>query len=189
MESDDDIELLPSSSVQERKLKRLKKAVRVPEYPRPNTPDNGPSTPLVNSSESDSLHSYSPNGHGFEEFNVGSGPTTFDSVGDENGLSTELDALESVKKDGPGAMRVLEFDSAAEEFGGNGEACSMEVEKGEEVRDLKTEELEKKRHSLDSFEEKRDRKKKRVDGDRDEKKVKGSTSSKRRAEKVCIWVC
>ncbi|KAF7829688.1 myb-like protein X [Senna tora] len=184
MESEDDIELLPSSPVHERKLKRLKKVVRVPENPRRNTLDNVPSMPHANSSESDSLHSISdnPNVIDFDELNVGSGPA-FDSTGDENGLSTELDASERFKEDGLGAMSVLEFDSvAAEDLGGNVEACSMEAEKVEEVGDVKTEELQKKRRSVDSFSEKREKKKKRSDGE----KVKESTSNKRKAEKSLI---
>lgn len=191
MESEDEIELLPSSPVHQRKLKRLKKAVRVSEYLlSSNTLDNNdPPTPHPDSSESDSLHSDNPTDSlDLDELNVETVPA-IDSNGDDNGLTAELDVSEIVKEDGLGAKKVLVFDSVAEDLGRDVEDCSMETEKVKEIGDLKAKEVENEPCIVDSFPEKKGRKKKRVDNDRGEKKVKESTSNKRKAEKVCIWFC
>lgn len=169
MEIDDDYELLASSPVHvsQPKLKRLKKAaVRVPEFsPPPKSPD------LVlpsNSEEFGTFHSDTP----LEESNA------------------ELESLNvAAKEDDLGAARVLDFDSVDVELDENVEASTMEMDKGEEVEDLKTQELETKRPSLDSStdnkENKKKKKKKRIDDDgRAEKNAKESKSNKRKAEKV-----
>lgn len=163
MESDDDFELLPSPPIHERKLKRLKKATRAHENPRP-------STPPANSPESlNDAHLNLSNGV--------SGPE-IESLGDDN-VTVEEEGL-------GGAKRVLEFDSLGDELDGK------VTEEGEEVRDLnKTDELERKRRSIDDHSEnqetKKKKKKKRIDdGDGGEKKLKEAISNKRKAEKVHI---
>ncbi|KAK4255628.1 hypothetical protein QN277_008605 [Acacia crassicarpa] len=179
MESDEDIALRPSSPVQERRLKRLKKAVRVPEDPRPNTPDCNPSPPPANSPESD-VRSDGGNGLDSEDLHVATA-SSFETIGDENGPSAERDASESVKEDGLSETKVSEYDSVAEDLGGNDRTCSTE-EKGLDIKDLDTNELEKNQHSLGTFSDKRKRKKS-SGSDRSEEKVIESTSNKKRAEK------
>ncbi|XP_054798734.1 uncharacterized protein LOC129303441 [Prosopis cineraria] len=182
MESDDDIELRPSSPVRERRLTRLKKAFRVPEYPRPNSPDSSSFPSPANSSEADASHPNGLIGLDFEDLNLASG-FSFEAIGDKNGPSIERDAPESVKEDGLSETRVSEFDSVAEDIGGNGQACSTEA-MGLESEDPKTDELEKNQHSLGTFSDKRKRKRKKIlDSDRGEEKVKESTSNKKGAEK------
>ena len=180
MESDDDFELLPSSSpVHQPKLKRLKKAIRVPQYSPTKSPhDDDDDAPPINSPQSDTLPSGSPSpspigGH-VDESNWGSSP--------------QHDASESdtVKENGSGAMRALDFDSVGQELDGNVEVRSTETEKGEQVADLSTDELDRKRRSLhdDSENKEKKKKKKRIDSDDGDKKLKESATSKIKAEKV-----
>ncbi|KAK7351697.1 hypothetical protein VNO77_11322 [Canavalia gladiata] len=127
MESDDDYELLPPSPVYERKLKRLKKATRHPEHSHLS------SSPTNFSELENSEH--------LEE-SIGPEPESL-------GLSPQVD---TVKDDGLGATRVLDFDSVAEELDGRVAEEKEEVgdlnireevgnlKTSEEVRDLKTSE-------------------------------------------------
>jgi len=183
MESDDDFELLPSSPVHERKLKRLKKANRAHKH-------SHPSSSPTNFSE------------------LGDTEPLEESIGPEPeilGLSPQLD---SVKDYGLSAKRVLDFDSVAEELDGevaeeNEEFGSLNISEevgdlktseeigdlktSEEVRDLKTDESERKQRSSDESSEKKEKKKKKRrmdDGDGSEKMAKESVTNKRKAQKV-----
>ena len=162
MESDDDFELLspaeePSPSVRERKLKRLKKAIKV---------SSEPSSPLLEFSKSESLDSEGSNGRDSEVLDESLQSRA--GLGSEEGLDggNELDfgfddGLGGEEEDDSGVKtkRVLEFDSVAEEFDENREDRSEEM--GDEVGDLRMEEPEKKRRSSDEFDEDKDKKKKK----------------------------
>ncbi|TKY75140.1 DNA ligase [Spatholobus suberectus] len=164
MESDDDFELLPSSPVHERKLKRLKKATRAPEHSHPPSPPPN----------------FSESGNGEQ-----SGPEL-----ETLGLSPQPDTPKgvTVEDDGVGEKRVLDFDSVGEEHGKVAEASEEvgDLKASEEIRDLNTDEADRKRRSLEDFPEKKEKKKKKKridDGDGSEKKAKESTTNKRKAEK------
>ncbi|KAJ7958050.1 DNA ligase-like protein [Quillaja saponaria] len=182
MESDDDFQPLPSSPVYKRKLKRLKKATRVSEHCRPDpSSDEEPSAHATNSCDFKTLDFGISNGLDFEESNIDSG-SGFEGFGDDNGLNSQLERSKIIEDDVFGAKRPFEFDSVAEETEGKGESPCAEMEIGEEIGDLRTEELEKKRCNLDGFSESKDKKKKRVGTD-EKANESTSTSNKRRAEK------
>ncbi|KAL1309477.1 hypothetical protein HN51_052162 [Arachis hypogaea] len=183
MESDEDFELLPPPPLHEPKpkLKRLKKALRVP----PLSPSNHDGSSPI---DSGTLPSDGPTlsaGH-VEDSNWGSNPQI------DHRVTAHLDASDSdtaKKNNGFGAMRALDFDSIGDGLDGNDEVHSKEMEteneKGEEVADLEIDDRDRKRRSLDEDsedqEKKRKRKKKKgLDG---EKQLKESASNKRRAEK------
>ncbi|KAL4300753.1 hypothetical protein AHAS_Ahas17G0232400 [Arachis hypogaea] len=183
MESDEDFELLPLPPLHEPKpkLKRLKKALRVP----PLSPSNHDGSSPI---DSGTLPSDGPTlsaGH-VEDSNWGSNPQI------DHRVTAHLDASDSdtaKKNNGFGAMRALDFDSIGDGLDGNDEVHSKEMEteneKGEEVADLEIDDRDRKRRSLDEDsedqEKKRKRKKKKgLDG---EKQLKESASNKRRAEK------
>ncbi|KAK4599717.1 hypothetical protein RGQ29_009664 [Quercus rubra] len=150
MESDDDFQLLPQSeeiSPSERKLKRLKKAIRV---------STEPSAPLLDFPKSEALDSeglkeLSPSGAGSEseseegfdggnELDFGLG----DEEEEENGLGVKT-------------KRVLEFDSVGDDFDAKRDDPSEEM--GDGVEDLRIEETVKKRRSSDELDENIDNKK------------------------------
>ncbi|RDX70477.1 hypothetical protein CR513_50272, partial [Mucuna pruriens] len=168
MDSDDDFELLPSSPVHERKLKRLKKATTVPEYSRPPT--------------SPTNFSKSGNGEHLTESNGESGPEP-----ETLGLSPQPHTPKgvTVKDDGLGAKRVLDFDSVDEEHG-KVAAESEEVgdlKTNDETQDLNTDQVDRKRRSLDDFPVKKEKKKRIGGGHRSEQKHKDSKTNKRKIEK------
>ncbi|CAL0327029.1 unnamed protein product [Lupinus luteus] len=157
MDSDDDFQLLPSSPIilPQPKLKRLKKAASL------IVPSNN------SSDESGSLRSNSA----LEELTVRSVPNRENSSPLPN-------------KHGSGAARVLDFNSVADELDVDVEYTEIEKDKVEEVADLKSNELERKRRSLDNSAENSSKKrKKRIDDDGAEKMAKESASNKRKAEK------
>jgi len=167
MESDDDLELLPLTPVHERKLKRLKKATRVPEPSHP-----APSPTVFDESRKFEEHFTVSNGKFGPEHEIqvpSLSPSPSPQPDSPRGVTVSDDDL--------GAKRVLDFDSVIEEH----EKVDGE---SQEVRDLKTgDELERKRHSLDDLPE--NKKKKRIVGsDGSEKKPKESATNKRKAEKV-----
>ncbi|CAJ1973319.1 unnamed protein product [Sphenostylis stenocarpa] len=180
MESDDDVELLPPSPVHERKLRRLKKATRVPE------PSHSLSSPTV----------FSESGNGEEQFTVSngeSGPEPESQVPSPSpNPQPDSPIGVTVNDDGLGAKRVLDFDFVIEEHKKvDGESQEVNDPKNsDEVRDLKasdkvrvlnTDEVERKRRSSNDLPE---NKKKRIDGgDGSEKKLKESATNKRKAEK------
>ncbi|OIV89805.1 hypothetical protein TanjilG_30554 [Lupinus angustifolius] len=157
MDSDDDFQLFPSSPIilPQPKLKRLKKVASL-------------IVPSIDSSdELESLRSDST----LEELTVR-------SVANHESLSP------LPNKHGSGAARVLDFNSVDEDFDVNVESTEIEKDKVEEVADLKSHELERKRRSLDnSAEYSNKKKKKRVDDGGAEKIAKESASNKRKAEK------
>ncbi|CAL0319007.1 unnamed protein product [Lupinus luteus] len=161
MNSDEDVELLPSSPffLLQPKLKRLKKtAITVSKLSPPKSPNFHVSTFNNSSQQLRSLHSDSP----LEELTFG-----------------------SVLNHGYGASRVLDFDSLGDGLDGNFVASQMEKDKVEEVADMKSHELERKRYSLDSSVECKEKrkKKKRIDVDRSEKIARESVSNTRKTEK------
>ncbi|BAT77777.1 hypothetical protein VIGAN_02037200 [Vigna angularis var. angularis] len=103
MESDDDLALLPSSPVHERKLKRLKKASKVHE------PSYSPSSPAV-SYESRKCEEH------FTVSNGGFGSDHEDQVPIPSpGPRSDFPRGVTVKDDDLGAKRVLDFDSVIQE--------------------------------------------------------------------------
>ncbi|KAL1343785.1 hypothetical protein HN51_017741 [Arachis hypogaea] len=184
MESDEDFELVPPPPLLEPKpkLKRLKKALRVP----PLSPSNHDGSSPIDSGTLPS-DGPSPSAGHVEDSNWGSNPQI------DRRVTAHLDASDSdtaKKNNGFGAMRALDFDSIGGGLDGNDEVHSKEMEteneKGEEVADLEIDDRDRKRRSLDEDSEdqekkrKRKRKKKGLDG---EKQLKESASNKRRAEK------
>ncbi|KAE9586762.1 hypothetical protein Lalb_Chr23g0266641 [Lupinus albus] len=157
MDSDDDFELFPSSPIilPQPKLKRLKKAASL-------------IVPSINSSdESESLRSDST----LEEL-------TLRSVPNHEILSP------LPNKHGSGAARVLDFNSVAEELDVNVESPEIEKDKVEEVADLKSHELERKRRILDNSAENTKKKRKKIIDDGGAENIgKESASNKRKAEK------
>lgn len=179
MDSDNEFELLPSSPVHERKLKRLKKATRVPEHSHPPTP------PLTFSESGNGEH-LTP----LTDSNAESGPE-LETLGPSPSNQPDTPKGVTVDDDGLSVKRVLDFDSVGEEHGKVDEENKevKDLKTNEEVRDLNTDEAERKRRSLDEFPEKKEKKRKRIDeGDGSEKKPKDSSSNKIKAEKVdkCI---
>jgi hypothetical protein len=159
MESDDELQLFspteePSPAVPEKKLKRLKKAVRVSSGPTLN-----PSSPPVDFSKSEALEFDESNSRDSQELNEESPPRQgsegFD--GEDELDSGGFDGLGN-EEDGSGAKRALEFDSVSDEFDGEGEDGTAEM--GEGIGDLRVEELEKKGRSPVEIDEKREKKKK-----------------------------
>ncbi|KAG5033893.1 hypothetical protein JHK85_009195 [Glycine max] len=182
MESDDDFELLPPSPVQERKLKRLKKAARVPE---PSHPPISP--PNFSVSGNGEEHLTEPNGESGPEFEtLTPSPSPSPSPSPNPNPQSDTPKGVTVDDDGLGAKRVLDFDSFGEELGKVVEETEevRDLKTYEEIRDLNTDEVERKRRGLDDLPEKNE-KKKRIndDGDSSEKKPKVSATNKRKAEK------
>jgi len=152
MESDDDFQLLPQSeeiSPSERKLKRLKKAIRV---------STEPSSPLLDFPKSEALDSeelkeLSPSGAGSES----ESEEGFDGGNElDFGLGGEE---EKEEENGLGVKtkRVLEFDSVGDDFDAKRDDLSEEM--GDGVEDLRIEEPVKKRRSSDELDENIDNKK------------------------------
>ena len=179
MESDDDFQLLPQSeeiSPSERKLKRLKKAIRV---------STEPSSPLLDFPKSEALDSeglkeLSPSGAGSEseseegfdggnELDFGLG----DEEEEENGLGVKT-------------KRVLEFDSVGDDFGAKRDDPSEEM--GDGVEDLRIEEPVKKRRSSDELDENIDNKKtkKKKKKNVDESVVDLDATTKKMTKKVFL---
>ncbi|KAL3022772.1 hypothetical protein AAZX31_04G032600 [Glycine max] len=182
MESDDDFELLPPSPVQERKLKRLKKAARVPE---PSHPPISP--PNFSVSGNGEEHLTEPNGESGPEFEtLTPSPSPSPSPSPNPNPQSDTPKGVTVDDDGLGAKRVLDFDSFGEELGKVVEETEevRDLKTYEEIRDLNTDEVERKRRGLDDLPEKNE-KKKRINDDSDssEKKPKVSATNKRKAEK------
>ncbi|XP_058785330.1 uncharacterized protein LOC131660174 [Vicia villosa] len=177
MDSDDDFEPSPPSPIIERKLKRLKKASRVSENPKPLSPPRVSENPLPSSSPI-KLPEFENNSV-FEELN-GESTDEIEALADNN-------VTNIVEEDNLGARRVLKFDSVDEIDGKSTEKTT------EELGDINTDtdELEKKQHTVEDVEEisekkesKKKKKKRSDDGDRNEKKQRKETiSSKRKAEK------
>ncbi|CAI8599982.1 unnamed protein product [Vicia faba] len=176
MDSDDDFEPLPPSPIIERKLKRLKKASRVSETPKP-------SSPPINSPRVSENPPPSPSPIKLPEFenNLVLEELNGESI-DEIETLTENNVTVTVDEDCLGARRVLKFDSVDDEIDGK-----FTEKTTEEFGDTKTDELEEKQHNAEDLSEKKESKKKKKrsdDGDRNEKKQrKESISSKRKAEK------
>ncbi|MED6118425.1 hypothetical protein PIB30_002131 [Stylosanthes scabra] len=179
MESDEDFELFPPSPLHEPKpkLKRIKKALRVP--PLSPSPIESGTLPSDGSS---------PSPEHVEDSNIdwGSNPQIDDRV------TAPIDAsdINTAKgNNGVGAMRALDFDSIGDELDGNDEAHRKEMEtekeEGEEVGDLEIDDRGTKRRSLDedSQEQKKKKKRKKKNGVDGEKQPKESASNKRRTEK------
>ncbi|KAJ7966738.1 DNA ligase-like protein [Quillaja saponaria] len=168
MESDDDVKPLPLSPVYQRNLKLLKKATRVSEHsrPEPSSSDEEPFAHDTNSYDFETLDFGNSNGGDYEEMNLRS-ESGFQVFNDDIGPTSRIDHPKSIEDDGLVTKRALEFDSVADEIEGKGEARSAEMEIAEEIGNLRTEELEKKRRNLDGFSEKKAKKKKRVDETRD----------------------
>ena len=179
MESDDDFQLLPQSeeiSPSERKLKRLKKAIRV---------STKPSSPLLDFPKSEALDSeglkeLSPSGAGSEseseegfdggnELDFGLG----DEEEEENGLGVKT-------------KRVLEFDSVGDDFDAKRDDPSEEM--GDGVEDLRIEEPVKKRRSSDELDENIDNKKtkKKKKKNVDESVVDLDATTKKMTKKVFL---
>lgn len=183
MESDDDFDLLPPSPIQERKLKRLKQADRVPE------PSHLPISPP----------NFSESGNGEEHLtqsNGRSGPeieTLATSPSPSPSSQSDTPKGVTVDDDGLVAKRALDFDSLSEEHGKIAEESEevRDLKTNEEIGDLNTGEVERKRRSLDDLPEKNGKKKKRIDhdGDGSEKKPNESATNKRKTEKVHNCIC
>ncbi|KHN22263.1 hypothetical protein glysoja_022019 [Glycine soja] len=177
MESDDDFDLLPPSPIQERKLKRLKQADRVPE------PSHLPISPP----------NFSESGNGEEHLtqsNGRSGPeieTLATSPSPSPSSQSDTPKGVTVDDDGLVAKRALDFDSLSEEHGKIADESEevRDLKTNEEIGDLNTGEVERKRRSLDDLPEKNGKKKKRIDhdGDGSEKKPNESATNKRKTEK------
>ncbi|MED6138427.1 hypothetical protein PIB30_074121 [Stylosanthes scabra] len=186
MESDEDFELLPPSPLHEPKpkLKRIKKALRVP----PLSPSNHDvSSPIESGTLSSDDPSPSPEHVEDSNSNWGSNPQI------DHKVTAPLDASDSDTPKGNkgfGAMRALDFDSIGDELDGNDEAHSKEMEsekeKREEVADLEIDDRGTKRRSLDEDsqdQEKNKKKRKTKDGVDGEMQPKESASNKRRTQK------
>ncbi|GMJ02660.1 hypothetical protein like AT1G75150 [Hibiscus trionum] len=151
MDTDEDLVLVSPSdettSIQERKFKRLKKLKSISESPSLfEDQDFATSDAQV----VEEPKSGSGSGYGSEG-----------SFDEDNELSSGFDEL-AVEGNGSGsvAKRALDFDSMTEEVDGFGEGKSQE--KG--IRDFELEESEKKRPNFEEIESKRTKKKKRVKG-------------------------
>ncbi|XP_075674147.1 uncharacterized protein LOC142643414 [Castanea sativa] len=148
MESDDDFQLLPQSeeiSPSERKLKRLKKAIRVPTEPSEPLLD----FPRSEALDSEELKELSPLGAGSESESEegfdGGNELDFGLGGEgENGLGVKT-------------KRVLEFDSVGDDSDAKRDDLSEEM--GDVVEDPRIEEPVKKRRSSDELDENIDNKK------------------------------
>ncbi|KAM3710592.1 hypothetical protein ACJW31_01G042200 [Castanea mollissima] len=152
MESDDDFQLLPQSeeiSPSERKLKRLKKAIRVPAEPSEPLLD----FPRSEALDSEELKELSPSGAGSESESEegfdGGNELDFGLAGEE----------EKEEENGLGVKtkRVLEFDSVGDDSGAKRDDLSEEM--GDVVEDPRIEEPVKKRRSSDELDENIDNKK------------------------------
>ncbi|KAM4129694.1 hypothetical protein ACJW30_01G043600 [Castanea mollissima] len=152
MESDDDFQLLPQSeeiSPSERKLKRLKKAIRVPTEPSEPLLD----FPRSEALDSEELKELSPLGAGSES----ESEEGFDGGNElDFGLGGEE---EKEEENGLGVKtkRVLEFDSVGDDSGAKRDDLSEEM--GDVVEDPRIEEPVKKRRSSDELDENIDNKK------------------------------
>ncbi|KAK7813035.1 hypothetical protein CFP56_006273 [Quercus suber] len=150
MESDDDFQLLPQSeeiSPSERKLKRLKKAIRVSTEPSSPSLDFPKSEAL----DSEELKELSPSGAGSES----ESEEGFDGG---NELDFGLGGEEEEEKGlGVKTKRVLEFDSVGDDFDSKRDDPSEEM--GDGLEDLRIEEPVKKRRSSDELDENIDNKK------------------------------
>lgn len=174
MESDHDLELLPSSPVHERKLKRLRKAARVPE------PSHLPPSPAV----------FYESRKREEHLTVSNGKLGSENETQEHspspGSQPDFPRAVTVNDGDLGAKRVLDFDSVID-----GESQEVrDLKTGDEFRVFNTDEVERKRRSLNDLPE--NKKKKRIVGsDGSEKKPKESATNKRKAEKVdnYIFLC
>ncbi|XP_050267402.1 uncharacterized protein LOC126712208 isoform X2 [Quercus robur] len=153
MESDDDFQLLPQSeeiSPSERKLKRLKKAIRV---------STEPSSPLLDfpkseAQDSEELKELSPSGAGSES----ESEEGFDGGNElDFGLGGEEEEKEEENGLGVKTKRVLEFDSVGDDFVAKRDDPSEEM--GDGAEDLRIEEPVKKRRSSDELDENVDNKK------------------------------
>ncbi|KAB2619641.1 IWS1-like protein [Pyrus ussuriensis x Pyrus communis] len=171
MDSDDDFELLSAEAappVRETKLKRLKKAIRVSEEPPVDESESG----RVNPSEFEALSLEESNDPSKVRVGIGrfgrSGSdglggggeidSGFDCLGGEGEMNSSFDGLGG-GEDGNGAKRVLDFDSAGEESGEEGEDLNKEMP--EESGGVRVEETDKKRRGSDGFEEEENKKKKK----------------------------
>ncbi|KAM4121936.1 hypothetical protein ACB094_01G044400 [Castanea mollissima] len=152
MESDDDFQLLPQSeeiSPSERKLKRLKKAIRVPAEPSEPLLD----FPRSEALDSEELKELSPSGAGSESESEegfdGGNELDFGLAGEE----------EKEEENGLGVKtkRVLEFDSVGDDSDAKRDDLSEEM--GDVVEDPRIEEPVKKRRSSDELDENIDNKK------------------------------
>ncbi|KAL4649909.1 hypothetical protein ACB092_01G048400 [Castanea dentata] len=152
MESDDDFQLLPQSeeiSPSERKLKRLKKAIRVPTEPSEHLLD----FPRSEALDSEELKELSPLGAGSES----ESEEGFDGGNElDFGLGGEE---EKEEENGLGVKtkRVLEFDSVGDDSDAKRDDLSEEM--GDVVEDPRIEEPVKKRRSSDELDENIDNKK------------------------------
>ncbi|XP_048434189.1 clumping factor A-like [Pyrus x bretschneideri] len=173
--------------VRETKLKRLKKAIRVSEEPPVDESESGRVNPsefealsLEESNdpprlglgseglggEGDSNSGFDGLGGGEVEMSSGSDglggggeiDSGFDCLGGEGEMNSSFDGLGG-GEDGNGAKRVLDFDSAGEEFGEEGEDLNKEMPK--ESGGVRVEETDKKRRGSDGFEEEENKKKKK----------------------------
>ncbi|TYI42992.1 hypothetical protein ES332_A01G137900v1 [Gossypium tomentosum] len=152
MDSDEDLELVSpsdhtSSSIQDRKFKRLKKLKTVSENP----------------SHFEALDLDSSDAQVVEEPKLGSGigsDSAFHDFDEGNELSFGFDEL-GVDGNGSGsvAKRVLDFDSMTQEVDGTGEDQNKEMG----IRDVE-QESDKKRPSSDEMRSKETKKKKRAKG-------------------------
>ena len=188
MESDDEVLQFSSPEgasppVPERKLKRLKKAIRVSQDLQLKQSN---AEALIKESSSSKLETLEFKGSD-ERLSSSSGSEEFDrgNILDSGftGLGTEEDGL-SVK-------RALDFGDLDEGPGENGEDRGAEIR--EESGDVLMEELEKKRPSSDCIEEekekkKKKRKKKKNESSGDDEKTKETFTNKWRSEKVCRLV-
>lgn len=175
MESDDDFQTFSSpdeassqSPVRERKLKRLKKAVRVSqEPPHLDRSDGNPLNPDTNSSKSGAQD--------FQESNeiLGSGSRS-EELCSGSALDSGFTGLGG-EEDVSGAKRALDFDAIGVE---TDEKVVEDRRNGvqEENEDVRLEELEKKRPNADDLgDEKNKKKKKRTDNGSFEGKPKRMT--------------
>ncbi|XP_015884621.3 uncharacterized protein LOC107420235 [Ziziphus jujuba] len=180
MESDDDFQTFSSpdeassqSPVRERKLKRLKKAVRVSqEPPHLDRSDGNPLNPDTNSSKSGAQD--------FQESNeiLGSGSRS-EELCSGSALDSGFTGLGG-EEDVSGAKRALDFDAIGVE---TDEKVVEDRRNGvqEENEDVRLEELEKKRPNADDLgDEKNKKKKKRTDNGSFEGKPKRMTEKERR---------
>ena len=190
MESDDDV-LLPSSPagasppVRQRKLKRLKKAIRVSQDLRLERSESDDFGAESNSPELEALKDRESE----ERLSSGSGSSEFDG---HNGLDSGFTGLVGEEEDS-GAKRALDFESLVGEFTENGEDQSNEIRK--ESEDVRMEGMEEERRSPDRGEEEKDEEKKKrkrkrkrknkVDDGGEDENSKETSSNKRRSERVC----
>lgn len=178
MESDDDFDQFStpeeaSSPARERKLKRLKKAVRVSRDPHHDQSACEPSSPEGNPSEFGAQDAQEP-----DEVLL-SRSDSEDSC-DENAVDSGFSDLAG-DGDGSGARRALDFEEPGDELDGKGE--DQKEESQDESGDSGVEESDKKRRSPDDLEENEDKKKMRTED--------GGKPKRRNMNKVCrgffIW--